>query len=160
MQELIPDFIWVLLQVGFKIHIFWQARKSRPVGVRNYGKVENDPIICVTCPHYAVPSQSWGVNNQGDQGSISAPNPSSSHLLVVSNGWYLTKHLQIGSLFNLTNLFNQTYKLGEFWGVLILLNTPTKHVQIGSMSNLIHCLAITDHSDFFNRCLSVNLNKF
>ena len=28
MQELIPDFIWVLLQNGFKIHIFWQAKKS------------------------------------------------------------------------------------------------------------------------------------
>ena len=56
-----------------------KRQKNRPE--RKHGKVENDPIICVTCPHYAVISQSWGVNNQGDQGpfppTIQAPLTSS-----------------------------------------------------------------------------------
>ena len=28
-----------------------------------------NPIICITCPHYAEISQSWGGSNQGEQGT-------------------------------------------------------------------------------------------
>ena len=63
---------------------FLASQKIRPVGVRKNGMVDNDPIICVTCHHYAVLSQSWGGNNQGGPGINFHPNPSSSHLLVLS----------------------------------------------------------------------------
>ena len=51
--------------------IFSGKPKNQTSWCKEEWKGEKDPIICITCPHYAVLSQSWGGNNQGDQGSIS-----------------------------------------------------------------------------------------
>ena len=77
--------------------------------------------------------------------------------MVVSVGWYLSKHFQIGSIFNLVHVLATFWNLkigvfGKFWWVLILRNTSQNISKLGAcLTCKLHGLAIRDHSDFKNR---------